>query len=68
MLLVEDLFFNNHSMEEVYITALGTFMPNNSISNNEMEDFFRQDQWQAKLGKIEDTEAKRYPEKILCHR
>ena len=26
-------------MEEVYITALGTFMPNNSISNNEMEDF-----------------------------
>ena len=26
-------------MEEVYITALGTFMPNNSISNDEMEDF-----------------------------
>jgi 3-oxoacyl-[acyl-carrier-protein] synthase-3 len=26
-------------MEEVYITALGTFMPNNSVSNDEMEDF-----------------------------
>lgn len=26
-------------MEEVFITALGTFMPNDSVTNDEMEDF-----------------------------
>ena len=36
-------------MKEVYITSAGVFLPNNPISNDEMEDY---------LGKLNDIESK----------